>query len=417
MRLPKAADYRGGKRISEGAGGGCCLRRLLIWAFLLALIFGATQIYRRREQLGPPLRDTLEGALATGEDWLATQRAPRPTAPPSLSTMARRAEEAWRGGFMEEASEQYALLLETFPGEALLYRRLARAQLSLGRNAEGMASAERAIIADPYAASAWALLSLAHLREEAPAAAIPGALHALFLDDDNAEARAYLAEAYADLGQLERAFVMVEEALARDAENAPALKASGRLHAEANFDLQAAQAELERAYDRAPNLPTYALALAVNQIRLERHEDALGTLLEILDRNPSHGIALYWLGYIHHSVYGDPERASEYLSRCVEVAPAERVCLFYLGRMQKDQLGQYGEAAQHLQRAIALGSEDPRAYYHAADAYRYLGECARALPLLEQGRALAVAQQYELIYENIYLDFDYLAGVCSAAAG
>ena len=136
-----------------------------------------------------------------------------------------------------------------------------------------------------------------------------------------------------------------------------------------------------------------------------------------MDRNPSHSGALYWLGFIYNSVFGNPERANEYLTRCVEVAPEERACLFYLGRMQKDRLGQFGEAALHLERAIALGSDDPRVYYHAADAYRYLSECARALPLIEQGYALAIAQEYDKIYENIFLDFDFLLGECRVASG
>ena len=64
-----------------------------------------------------------------------------------------------------------------------------------------------------------------------------------------------------------------------------------------------------------------------------------------------------------------------------------------------------------------MGSDDPRVYYHAADAYRYLSECARALPLIEQGYALAIAQEYDKIYENIFLDFDFLLGECRVASG
>ena len=399
------------------ARSGCCLRRLLIWVVLLALIFGGYQLYLRREQFRPPVQEAVGEALGQLEAWVATQRAPTATPPPSLLSQARRAEEAWQGGFMEDATEQYALLLDIFPNEASIYQRLARGQLALERVAAGHAAAQQAITADPYSPQSWALLALAYIRVDRLAAAISSALQALFLDEEHTEARAFLAEAYADLGQTDRAFALIEQALAQDGENAEALRVHGQLLAEASFDFLAAQVELERAYDRAPHLPSFALALAINQIRLNEHEDALSTLLELLDRNPSHSGALYWLGFIHNSVFGNPERANEYLTRCVEVAPEERACRFYLGRMQKDQLGQFGEAALHLERAIALGSDDPRVYYHAADAYRYLSECARALPLIEQGYALAIAQEYDKIYENIFLDFDFLLGECRVASG
>ena len=399
------------------ARSGCCLRRLLIWVVLLVLIFGGYQLYLRREQFRPPVQEAVGEALGQLEAWVATQRAPTATPPPSLLSQARRAEEAWQGGFMEDATEQYALLLDIFPNEASIYQRLARGQLALERDAAGHAAAQQAITADPYSPQSWALLALAYIRVDRLAAAISSALQALFLDEEHTEARAFLAEAYADLGQTDRAFALIEQALAQDGENAEALRVHGQLLAEASFDFLAAQVELERAYDRAPNLPSFALALAINQIRLNEHEDALSTLLELLDRNPSHSGALYWLGFIHNSVFGNPERANEYLTRCVEVAPEERACLFYLGRMQKDQLGQFSEAALHLERAIALGSDDPRVYYHAADAYRYLSECARALPLIEQGYALAIAQEYDKIYENIFLDFDFLLGECRVASG
>ncbi len=417
MQLPKRVDYRGHERVSAMARSGCCLRRLLIWVVLLALIFGGYQLYLRREQFRPPVQEAVGEALGQLEAWVATQRAPTATPPPSLLSQARRAEEAWQGGFMEDATEQYALLLDTFPNEASIYQRLARGQLALERVAAGHAAAQQAITADPYSPQSWALLALAFIRDSRPAAAVSSALQALFLDEEHTEARALLAEAYADLGRTDRAFALIEQVLAQDGENAVALRVHGQLLAEASFDFLAAQVELERAYDRAPNLPSFALALAINQIRLNKHEDALSTLLELLDRNPSHSGALYWLGFIYNSVFGNPERANEYLTRCVEVAPEDRACRFYLGRMQKDRLGQFGEAALHLERAIALGSDDPRVYYHAADAYRYLSECARALPLIEQGYALAIAQEYDKIYENIFLDFDFLLGECRVASG
>ena len=417
MQLPKPANYRGGERISALARGGCCLRRLFLWAILLALIFGGYQIYTRREQYRPPVQEAVNQALGEFEDWVATQRAPRATEAPSLVSQARRAEEAWQGGFMEDATEQYALLLKSFPNEVGLYQRLARGQIALERDAEGLTTAGQAITANPYSATSWALQALAQIRDDQPAAAISSALQALYLEDDHIEARVYLAEAYVALGQSDRAFALIEQALAQDGENAEALRVHGQLLAEVNFDFLAAQAELERAYDRAPNLPSFAITLATNQIRIERHEDALSTLLELLDRNPSHSGALFWLGFIYNSVFGNPERANEYLTRCVEVVPEDLACRFYLGRMQKDRLGQFGEAAVHLQRAVDLGSQDPRVYYHAADAYRYLNECARALPLIEQGIALATEQDYDQIYENIFLDFDFLLGECRIASG
>ncbi len=417
MQLPKPANYRGGERISAIRRGGCCLRRVFLWAVLLALIFGAYQIYLRREQFQPPVEEAVSGALGQVEDWVATQQAPGPTEAPSLAIAARRAEEAWQGGFMEDATEQFAALLPSFPNEVVLYQRLARGELALERNEAGLAAAQQAITAQPYSSQSWALQALALIRAERPAEAISSALQALFLDEANIEARVYLAEAYAALGQTDRAFALLEQSLAQDGENAEALRLYGELLAEVIFDFSAAQTELERAYDRAPHLPSFALALAANQIRIERHEDALNTLLELLDRNPGHSGALFWLGFIFNSVYGNPERANEYLTRCVEVAPADLACRFYLGRMQKDQLGQYGEAAVHLQRAVDAGSRDPRVYYHAADAYRFLNECARALPLIERGIALATEQEYDRVYENIFLDFDFLRGECRLASG
>ncbi len=418
MWLPKGQSYRKGERVPGIARGGCCLRRLLFLSFMVVLIFGAYFLYSRRDEIGPPLQEGVEGLLGQLEASYATLSAPTATPAPSLSIMTQRADQVWQDGFIEEAVDQYRELLETFPAQASIHQRLARGQLALVNTLAGQESAQLAIAADPYAAQGWALAALALLQDDQPTAALASALHALSLDDDYGDAQVFLAQAYADLGQNERAFAIVDEVLAKDERQAEALHLRGQLYAEVRFDFAAARQDLQLAHDLMPQWPTYAFSLAVHQmLRLDEYDEALATLLAILDRNPNHRGVLYWLGFLFNTQLGNPGRAAEYLNRCVVASPNSRECLFYLGRMQKDQLGQFAEAAVHLERVIEIGTEDPRVYYHAADAHRNLGECARALPLIEKGSALAREQDYQQIYENIFADFDFLLNECRAAVG
>src|SRR5436309_2367120 len=51
--------------------------------------------------------------------------------------------------------------------------------------------------------------------------------------------------------------------------------------------------------------------------------------------------------------------------------------------------GRWSEAAAHTQQALALGTEDPRLYFHAGIIFSKLGQAAEATRHLDHARSLA----------------------------
>jgi tetratricopeptide (TPR) repeat protein len=380
LRTPKR--YRSGHKRSLVSP-----RRLLVWIILPLLIFLGLQIYENRGLYEPVVREIIYDVVGDAQDSIATMTAPTPLPTQDPAQQIALANNDWSRGAIESAIEQYEALQSAAPNDVVVHYRLALGLLMEGHLDDALGAAESAVTANPYSSDAWAIRAMVLDWNGRPGEAIASALRALELNPDSARARAFLAEAYYDSNQSERALDTVNEALEMDPESFEAYRVRGLIIQGAQFDLEAARQDYQRAYDIAPHLPYLAIDLARIDYALENRDDAIQTLGEVLEQNPGNVTALFELGNYYFGGLGSPNQALDYLSRCVEAEPEYIPCLYLLGRVQY-ALDQYDTAAETFVRAIDLGSTVARHYWWAGRAQITLGRCQSAIPYLQTGYAI-----------------------------
>lgn len=390
IRTPK--KYRGVQRRKLV---GC--RRLLFYLVMLALIGAGIIIYLNRETLAPIAQDALMDTIRDMEDRAATMTVPDPSPTVDPRNKVVEANNYWIRGALNEALDIYAEIAESLPNSVEVFRRIAVALINSARPAEALTFAERAVNADPFSAEAWAIRAWALDWAGRDGEAVSSALHALELDPQNSRARAYLAEAYFELGQVSRAEDLIEEILADDANSAEAWRARGLIKSEGRFDYAGAAEDFATAYDIADNMNLVAIDLARTETVLGNLETALEVLGDVTEANPRNTQALYLLGFIYRNNLGNPSQALRHLQDCVDFDAGHINCHYELGRAQLE-LEFTQQAAETLARAIDLGSENPRHYYWAGEAQRNLNNCTRAMYYFDQGLQKARDQDFsELI--------------------
>ncbi len=367
------------------------LRWLWLWLVTPLAVIGGLEVYSRRDEFGPPVHQAIYQVFEGAQRSLATAIAP--TAPPSPdpALQLERAAADWREGRIEAAVNTYRAVLDSVPNNLEVHYRLALGLAMQGDLAEALEAAERAITADPFSADAWAIRAMVLDWNRRYGEAIASALRALEINPRSARALAFLAEAYKDADQPQLAVDTIERALEQDPDSFEAYRVRGLIRWEVQFDFSGARDDFRAAYELAPNLPYLALDLAqINYYAFQETEEAIGLLRDVVEQNPRNAPALLELGRYYYSGLGNFAQASDYLSRCIEVAPENIACLGLLGRVQMS-LDQYTAAAANLQRAIDLGSQSPRHYLWAGRTQIALGNCAAAVPLLQRSRELGLA--------------------------
>lgn len=385
LRTPKR--YRVGHKRSL-----ISLRRLLVWMILPLLIFAGLQIYERRGDYEPIVRQAVDSIANNVQNGIATMNAPTPLPTQDPTERIALANNDWSRGSIEAAVQEYQGLVEAAPNDVIVHYRLSLGLLMQGALEEALDAAERTVTANPYSSDAWAIRAMVLDWNGRAGEAIASALHALELDPDSARARAFLAEAYYDSNQPERALELVNEAIELDPESFEAYRVRGLIVQSTQFDLEAARADYQRAYDIAPHLPYLAIDLAQIDFALEDQEGAIDTLAAVIEQNPGNVTALFQIGNYYYSGQGSPNQALDYLTRCVDAAPEYIPCHYLLGRVQI-ALEQYALASETLARAIDLGSTSARHYWWAGRAQTILGNCGAAVPYLTTGYDMAREEQ------------------------
>jgi tetratricopeptide (TPR) repeat protein len=276
-----------------------------------------------------------------------------------------------------------------------------------GHFEEAIAAAEDTITADPFDPSGWAIRAMALDWGGQPALAAASAQRAIELAGDEnpqvaARARAFLAEAYFDLEQYDRALSTVNQALETDPNSYEAYRNRALIVQSTQFDFAAAQNDLEIAHDLAPNLPYITIDLALLLAR-EDTDASIAILNELVELNPQNTRVLFWLGSQYLNAVGDLPSATDYLSRCVDIDPDNISCHYVLGRAQmRSEL--YSAASDSFQTALELGSDDPRHYWWAGRALvlNVDGGCPVASPFFQRGYPLAQQSGDE----TLILDFE-----------
>lgn len=386
LRTPKR--YRQGQRRSI-----ISLRWLWLWLLTPLIVAAGVYLYNNREGITPQVREVIAGIVDSAQDAMATVTAPTPLPTADPSQRQAQADAAWVRGNIEDAVSLYEEISPALPNDVNLHYRIALGLIMDGRLREALAAAENAVTADPYSPDAWAIRAMALNWNERNGEAIASALHAISLagqDNPRARARAeaFLAEAYLDAGQYDRALSTVERALETDPNSFEAYRVRARHKQEVQFLFDAALADYQTAYDLAPNLSYLAVDLALIHINLGDSDTGLGILRDLIELNPRNTRALFWLGALYLNTVGSPEQASDYLTRCVELDPESINCHYTLGRAQH-RLQNYASAYESFRTAVDLGTTNPRHYWWAGRAQVLLGNCPAAVPYFRTGYGMA----------------------------
>lgn len=408
IQTPKRYARKGGRRRHNLISW----RKLLFWITMPLLIFVMIGIYENRERWIPDINRAVEGVIDQAGQSIATANAPVPTATADPTNDLRRANEAWRRGAIQEAVLLYERASASTPNNIEVHFFLTLGLIMQGRFDEAAQAAERAITASPFSPDAWSIRSMALNRlgrnEEAAASALR-ALELVPSEDvtDNsalarsrARAQAFLAEAFLNLGQGQRASTLVEQALETYPDSFEAYQIRGRINQEVNADIEAALADYRTAYDLAPNLVYLGIWVA----RLERvvgnPQAALELFQDMSELNPGNTQLLLELGDYYRLVDGNYSEALGYLNRCVEADPQNANCHYQAGRVQY-LLEEFLAARESFQRAIDLDPEYGYPYYWYADASYRLGQCAAAIPYIQTGQRIADETKDTILIDSI----------------
>ncbi|MBI1257291.1 MAG: tetratricopeptide repeat protein [Chloroflexi bacterium] len=359
-------------------------RFLWLWILAPIIIVGGWLVYQQRDELGPPVREFIANAVDNASGGIATITAPTPLPTTDPADHIVRGDNAWTQGAIEQAISEYRAAVSGAPNDVRVHYRYTYGLLIEGDNAEALSAAEGTVTANPFSADAWAIRALALERNAKYPDAIASALQALSLDSKNANAMAFMAQTYLDAGQPASAEEKANQAIALDPNNAEAHYALGLFNYSSSYLFDTALTEFQTANELAPNLPQMAIHMAWANWQLENYDLTEEELQQVITNNPNNLDALYAIGRLQYQIYGDPNKAEDFLSRCVESDPKNSPCLAYLA-LVKIGLGNSQDAAALYQRIIDIGTTDPLDYLHAGRTYATINDCKSAVPLLRTG--------------------------------
>lgn len=396
LRTPKR--YSRGQRRSI-----ISLRWLWLWILTPLVVVGGMYLYNNRSAFIPQVEGVVSGLVDQAQSSVSTAMAPTPLPTENPTMRLSSADSAWMRGAIEEAVTIYEGLIDAVPNNVGVHYRLALGLIISGRREAGLQAAERAVTADPYDPNAWAIRAMALDWNGRYGEAVASAQRALELagpDNPEAQARAnaFLAEAYFDLAQYDRALSTANRAIDANPESYEAYRNRAIIVQNTQFDFAAALRDLQTAYELAPNLPYIAVDLAVVRSR-DDLQGALALLTEVIDLNPRNVSALRWMGSMYLNAVGDPNQAADYLTRCVDADPTNITCHYVLGRAQV-RTEQYALASESFKRAIDLGSTNPYHYWWAGRAQVLLGSCPGATQYLQTGYQLAQQARDEALIND-----------------
>lgn len=367
----------------------------------VAILLGALYVYSKIDELQPVLLERL---------------GPTPTATPTVGEVLAEANSSYDEGDLQATIVSYreALLLE--PDNIDHHVALARLLLLDDQLEAGLEQAEQAILADPESPKGYAIKSMALDWSRSPEEAVVAAFKSIEIDPEYAPARAYLAEAYVDLGRWTQAREQAELAIALDPFNVDARRNYAYL-LEFVGDYEGAIAQYEQALTISPNLLHLQYGLARNHRAAGNPEQAISAFTAIIERNPEDPEPWLEIGKTYFEMRED-NAAEDNFRQAIELVCDE--CPLYnsdevladsfvnISRDLPDEiympawvrLGQvqftrrnYESSLEVLEEAIAWGETNDEAvpieaYYVSALAYYYLDLCNRAVPRAFDGLAL-----------------------------
>jgi tetratricopeptide (TPR) repeat protein len=391
MYLKTPKQYTGGRRQKRHI---ISLRWAWLWILTPLVAYGAYYLNENREQYVPMVQEAIAELRESAESSVATVIAPTPLPTEDPAQQMAMTDAAWARGAIEEAISGYRQLQTALPNDVETHYFLTMGLLMNGKNSEALEAAENTVTANPYSPDAWAIRSMALNWTGNSGEAVASALRAVELAGTNnpvarARARAFLAEAYLNEGQYERAITMVNQALDDNPDSYEAHRARSQINQQHLFDFVTAMRASQTAFELAPNLPYLAVDLAILHVREGETTEAIRILNNVVELNPNNTRALFWLGRTYLQDIGDPNEAASYFSRCVDTSPDNIDCYYSLGRSQVRQ-ELYANALTSFEKTIELGTTNPYHIWWAARGHILANNgCAAAIPYLQQGWEIA----------------------------
>ncbi|CAG0932989.1 hypothetical protein TFLX_02840 [Thermoflexales bacterium] len=337
---------------------------------------------------------------------------PTPTATRTAKSYIVEAESQAQTGNLKAATNAYVQAVSLEPENVEVLVTLARLMALTDRAADAVKWAERAVQVAPKRAPAQAALALAlnfHSGKlglqgrdlestKALQQALTAAKTAVLLDPDYPEGQAYLAEIYAELGDLENAEVSLQKALELDTNRSEVRRAQGVV-----LEYQGRYTDASEAYRQAINLtPNVAylylvLGRAYSVIANVRGDPALWTsALETFKQgaqvDPTDVRLIDEWGWMHYQLdqYRD---AQEVLEKATQVdpqawSPRSHLAATYFARTQyEDSIESFKLALQMMNDTFDADhycvtaktqscNRLVQAYSTLGYAYRQLGQCA-----------------------------------------
>jgi len=334
----------------------------------------------------------------------------QPSAPaaPDPDRLLARAIELHQAGDILGAIDSYKAVLAISPERVDALSNLGAAYVRLGQFADAITQYEAALKADPANHTVRLNLALAYYKSARPSAAIPQLKRVVAADPEARNAYLVLAECYLQTGADQEVISLLKprEALfGADLAYAyllgTALLKSGAVNdgqqyvdrvfgagdsAEAHLllgiahfnrhDYKAAQAELERAVQLNPRLPTVSSTYGRTLLLLGNPDAAERAFRRELETNVNDFEANLQLGNIRRSAqrYAD---ASSYLERAVAIRPDDLAARKLLATVRLQQ-GEVEEAVRMFEEIVKQAPDAVDVHVQLATGYNRLKRTADA---------------------------------------
>ncbi len=317
------------------------------------------------------------------------QIGPTPTPTPTADEIMDQAHQSYLDGDLDAAIATYEEAAALDPTDPIPYVWASHLLTLRKRLDEAIEKARQAVGIAPDSAEALAALCMAlewnaidTLDQAQLQEALSACLSATDLDPGYAEAHAYLAEVYADLGRTQDAVEEARLAVSLDDSSVFAHRDLGyALQKQRQY--QNAIAEYQRASQLHPRLAQPYIDLGHLHRTHNRYKDALAAYEKATVVDPNSAYALDTLGWWGYYQTGDYQRAAVVLEKATEVDPTYAPAYGHLG-LTYYVLRNYEEAIPMYKQAIERGADELEYYYELGLAYVYLDRCDEAIPWLEQ---------------------------------
>ncbi len=126
--------------------------------------------------------------------------------------------------------------------------------------------------------------------------------------------------------------------------------------------------------------------------RNNQTDDAIDTMLHILELQPDHAEALNFVGYTWADRNINLQQAFDFIKKANELSPNNGHMMDSLGWIYY-RLGEFEKAVELLQRSLSLESKNPYIYDHLGDTYRKLNNNKKALKMYKKAFELFVDKE------------------------